>query len=194
MKKQLLKFGLMAGMGAFVLAQGYAKDVKSFNNNAASDTVAMRDTVNALDTASFYRDTVSMNKDTASFALDTANFVRDTASFSKDTASFAHDTASFANDTASFVRDTALLNDTAFAALKADTATFKTADTATSNFARKLDAAMGDTSAMKVDTAAFRKDTATIVKQDTTSLSIRKDTTVVPADTTKVPKPKKAKK
>jgi hypothetical protein len=180
MKKQLLKFGLMAGMGAFVLAQGYAKDVKSFNNNAASDTVAMRDTVNALDTANF--------------ALDTANFVRDTASFSKDTASFVRDTASFANDTASFTRDTALLNDTAFAALKADTATFKTADTATSRFANKLDAAMGDTAAMKRDTAAFRKDTATIVKQDTASLSIRKDTTVVPADTTKVPKPKKAKK
>jgi hypothetical protein len=153
MKKQLLRFGLMAGMGAFLLSA----DVK------ANDTLSIK-----TDTASFYRDTLSLKNDTASFVRDTASFVRDTALL-KDTATFN------IADTATFKADTAMAKD--------------------SSFALRLDAATGDTAAMKAiakDTAAFKQDTATIVKN-----SISKDTTTVPpADTSTVKKPKavKAKK
>ncbi|GAA3930643.1 hypothetical protein GO495_15150 [Chitinophaga oryziterrae] len=177
MKKQLLKFGLMAGMGAFVLSTSFAKDVK------ATDTLtAMRDTATMTDTASFYRDTVSMKNDTASFVRDTASFVRDTALL-KDTANFAFN---FKADTATFkVADTA----TAF---KSDTAAFK-ADTAmvndTASFAAHMNAATGDTAAMKAirDTAAFKKDTANVLGKNIVSFS--KDTTTPqPTDTSKTPK------
>ncbi|SFD78371.1 hypothetical protein SAMN05518672_103202 [Chitinophaga sp. CF118] len=185
MKKQLLKFGLMAGMGVFVLTQTYAKDAKALTSNVA-DTITMRDTVNALDTA-------SMNRDTANFVLDTASFAHDTANFVLDTASFAHDTASF-------VRDTANFKDTANFVFKADTANFKSADTAsafksdtaafkadTANFAYKLSSVTADTAAMKADTAAFKKDTARVLGQNI--VSFRKDTTTPqPTDTTAKPK------
>jgi len=165
MKKQLLKFGLMAGFGAFVLSTGFAKEMK------ATDTLTTR-----RDTASFY----SMKNDTASFVRDTASFVRDTALL-KDTASFV-----FKADTAAFrVADTA----TAF---KSDTAAFK-GDTAmvndTSSFASHLNAAMGDTAAMKAirDTAALKKDTANVLGKNIVSFS--KDTTTPqPTDTSKTPK------
>lgn len=164
MKKQLLTFGLMAGMGAFVLSTSFANDIK------AKDTL----TANITDTASFYRDTVSMKNDTASFVRDTASFVRDTALL-KDTATFV-----FKADTATFkVADTA----TAF---KSDTAAFK-ADTA--SFAAHLNAAMGDTAAMKAikDTASFKQDTAKVLGKNIVSFS--KDTTTPqPTDTSKAPK------
>lgn len=177
MKKQLLTFGLMAGMGAFVLSTSFANDIK------ATDTL----TANITDTASFYRDTVSMKNDTASFVRDTASFTRDTASF---------------------VRDTALLKDTATFVFKADTATFKVADTATAfksdtaafkadtamandtaSFAAHLNAATGDTAAMKAikDTASFKQDTAKVLGKNIVSFS--KDTTTPqPTDTSKTPK------
>ncbi|SEW43583.1 hypothetical protein SAMN05428988_5585 [Chitinophaga sp. YR573] len=164
MKKQLLTFGLMAGMGAFVLSTSFANNIK------ATDTL----TANQTDTASFYRDTVSMKNDTASFVRDTASFVRDTALL-KDTATFV-----FKADTATFkVADTA----TAF---KSDTAAFK-ADTA--SFAAHLNAAMGDTAAMKAikDTASFKQDTAKVLGKNIVSFS--KDTTTPqPTDTSKAPK------
>jgi hypothetical protein len=170
MKKQLLTFGLMAGMGAFVLSTSFANDIK------AKDTL----TANTTDTASFYRDTVSMKNDTASFVRDTASFVRDTALL-KDTATFV-----FKADTATFkIADTA----TAF---KSDTAAFK-ADTAmvndTASFAAHLNAAMGDTAAMKAikDTASFKQDTAKVLGKNIVSFS--KDTTTPqPTDTSKTPK------
>ena len=68
MKKQLIRFGLMAGFGAFVLANVNAKNVMSNSGNAA-------DTIMSADTASFFK------ADTSSFARDTANFSTDTASF-----------------------------------------------------------------------------------------------------------------
>lgn len=170
MKKQLLKFGLMAGMGAFVLSTSFAKDVK------ATDTlIAMRDTATMTDTASFYRDTVSMKNDTASFVRDTA-LLKDTANFvfnfKADTAAFkVADTATaFKSDTAAFKADTAMVNDTA-------------------SFAAHMNAAMGDTAAMKAirDTAAFKKDTANVLGKNIVSFS--KDTTTPqPADTSKTPK------
>jgi hypothetical protein len=129
MKKQLLRFGMMAGLGAFFIAQTNAKNVMASNarfadtSNMTVDTAMVLDTANVADTANFTRDTALLN-DTALIS-----FKADTVAFKADTAAFLRDTLSFKADTATLRKDTAMRADTASFAHMLDTATAVNTDT-----------------------------------------------------------------